>query len=285
MARKQSSMRSSGHRPGRGTARAEARSRRAAPTRGRAGGARTEGGSRDALRVYEHPLYGRIPIVERWVEAPTGKRYRQAEWDLDFCPAMPEGAVRGEPHRQEFCPACHVPKYFYVDLERHCLQCGEHFVFSAREQKFWYEGLKFHFDATAVRCRTCRRRRRDARMLRAQVQAAREGVSRAPDDPARQLALAEALVRLYEQTGAGRLSDAISAARRARRGSQGDRSSAPRWQQGASEASFWEGLAQVLAGRPGLGEPLLAAFVASGPGKGRLKGLHREAVERLGRAR
>jgi hypothetical protein len=37
-----------------------------------------------------------------------------------------------------------MPKYFYVDDERECIQCGKQFTFHAAEQKYWYETLKFN---------------------------------------------------------------------------------------------------------------------------------------------
>ena len=78
-------------------------------------------------------------------------------------PPLPKGAVRGDIRKQNFCQMCNVPRYFYVDEPRSCIQCGEGFVFGAGEQKFWYETLGFYARSEAVRCRNCRKQRRSDR--------------------------------------------------------------------------------------------------------------------------
>src|SRR5262249_6411178 len=85
---------------------------------------------------------------------------------------LPRGAVRGDVSQQVFCSAHNEPKYFYLDESRTCVQCGDGFGFSAREQKFWYERLKFSFRSAPIRCLRCRRQRRSEHALR-------EGIARA----------------------------------------------------------------------------------------------------------
>jgi hypothetical protein len=58
------------------------------------------------------------------------------------------------------------PRYWYVDAAFRCARCGETFVFSADEQRFWYQELGFHIDSHARHCQTCRRDLRELKSLR-----------------------------------------------------------------------------------------------------------------------
>jgi hypothetical protein len=191
--------------------------------------------------VRHHPLFGDIPLVPI-----AGSRL---DYDLDYRPPMPKGAVRGDVHNQHFCRMCHVPRYFFVDQDRTCVQCHRDFVFSGREQKYWYEELKFHFDSVAIRCAECRRKQRKAVALAADLGRARARLAEDPRDPVRALAVAEALVRQSELTGKGDLDEALAVARQAARSRAvvaGVR----------AEAQFWEGKAQALRGRHDRATPL-----------------------------
>jgi len=171
--------------------------------------------TRDASRRWEwHPLYGRIPLVRHSTTVP-GRTYEWWECDPTYKPPLPRGAVAGDVSRQDFCTAHHTPKYFYVDERRRCIQCGDGFVFTGREQKYWYETRRFNFGSVPIRCPRCRRRRRTEHALREQVAVARRAVDADGGDPAAHLALARAIVDLHERTGTGRLDSAIAAARKA----------------------------------------------------------------------
>lgn len=215
--------------------------------------------TRQPERTRHHPLYGEIPLVEVVREDDSGQELRYFDYDRNYQPPLPSGAVRGDLRKQHFCPMCHVPRYFYVDQERHCVECGRDFVFSAGEQKFWYEDLKFHFDSVAIRCQDCRRKQRTKRALHAAVARAKSKLAESPLDSVRALAVAEALVRLMEHTGEGDLKEAIALARKAKRN-------------GASikglegKALFWEGKAQALLDRHDRAEPLLRAALEALPG-------------------
>lgn len=54
---------------------------------------------------------------------------------------------------------------FYVDRAFTCRDCGIEEVWTAKQQKWWYEVIHGHIDSTAVRCRACRRARREQRAL------------------------------------------------------------------------------------------------------------------------
>ena len=119
-------------------------------------------------RVVRHPLYGEIPLIP--VPAAGQPNVRPTwDYDPDYRPPLPPGAIRGNMRAQAFCPMCHVPKYFYVDEAKQCIQCGAPFVFTAREQQFWYEERKANFHSRAVRCQSCRRQRRSDNALRRQL--------------------------------------------------------------------------------------------------------------------
>jgi hypothetical protein len=76
---------------------------------------------------------------------------------------MPLGAVAADPAqlvRNNFC--CSSPS-FYLDRPFVCTDCGLHQVWTAKQQKWWYEIAKGPIDSTAVRCRPCRLRERARR--------------------------------------------------------------------------------------------------------------------------
>lgn len=169
---------------------------------------------------------------------------------------------------------CHTPRYFYLDQDRTCIQCGRAFVFSAEEQKYWYETLKFHFDAVAVRCPECRRRRRSEKALRNQIAAAKRGLEERPGDPALLLQLAQAVARYHQRTGQGNLDEAIAACRKALQ----------IWPD-ACEALFWEAVCQRLAGRDAKARELFVSFIERAPRIRRLRPLVQEAEAFLGGGR
>jgi hypothetical protein len=159
--------------------------------------------------------------------------------------------VAGDVGKQVFCAAHHVPKYFYVDESRKCIQCGQMFVFRAAEQ-YWYETLKFNFSSLPVRCAACRRLRRSEHALREQIAAAKADVRQRPADPAGHLSLARAIVHYHERTRQGDLDVAVAAARKA----------AALWPE-AKEPSLWEGVAHARAGRLAKARRSLEQFLAS----------------------
>jgi hypothetical protein len=181
-----------------------------------------------------HPLFGEVPIVPG--PGADGGPGRIWVYDPDYRPALPPGAVRGDPRRQLFC--CDVPRYFYVDLPRACRDCGAEFVFSAREQRHWYETLGFRLDASAVRCLPCRRAfRRDRGLSRALADASR-ALAEGPLHPPAVLAYARAVVAHAERFGHAPLDAALGALRALRK-------AAP----AAAESWYWEGRCHEAAER------------------------------------
>ena len=56
-----------------------------------------------------------------------------------------------------------VTRGFYVDQPFDCVDCGTAEVWTAAQQKWWYEVAKGNVFTTARRCRACRRRERERR--------------------------------------------------------------------------------------------------------------------------
>ena len=233
------------------------------------GGGKKRSKAAEKEKVHRHPLYGEIPLILRTRAAGTPHEYQTWDFDPDYRPEMPPGAVRGDVRKQAFCSMCHTPRYFYVDLEKTCVQCGEDFVFGAAEQRFWYEALRFHFDSKAIRCPSCRRLQRSIRALQRQIAAGREAVRRDPDDPAHLLSLAEALIRYHQRKGEGNLEEAVALARKAGK----------LWPENA-EPQFWEGLALGRAGHGAKGREVLEVFLGRArKGRRRYRGKLKEAEE------
>ncbi len=58
------------------------------------------------------------------------------------------------------------PRFWYIDASFACDRCGENFIFSADEQRFWYEEAGFYVDSFPRQCRECRRELRELKSLR-----------------------------------------------------------------------------------------------------------------------
>jgi hypothetical protein len=166
----------------------------------------------------------------------VGKEYEQHIHPNDVG-LLPRGACVGDCTRQRYCLG--GPRLLYIDVTRTCRVCRQTFVFSAREQKHWYETLQFWTDSEAVDCLACRRSNRARRAVQQRHEVAVAGVAATPDDAAARLALARSTLELFEATGSGDLQGGIAAARAARRIA---RLAMP-------EALYWEGRLQLLAGR------------------------------------
>lgn len=59
-----------------------------------------------------------------------------------------------------------VERGYYVDIPFECRDCGADQIWTASQQKWWYEVAKGGVWTTATRCRACRRRERAQRVLR-----------------------------------------------------------------------------------------------------------------------
>jgi hypothetical protein len=217
------------------------------------------------------PPYGDVPLVPVRYLDHAGREHEWLDYDPDFAPPLPPGAVRGDVRKQSFCRMCYEPRYYYLDIARVCAQCGCNFVFRAVEQKLWCETLGFYHGGLAIRCLPCRRKRRSLKALHLQLTEAKKNAQLNPERADSQLALAEALVRYHQRHHAGSLADALAAARKARRLLRGHSARELR------ETLFWEGMAHALAGRSDRARERLLEFVDSGIAGRRLTALAKEA--------
>jgi len=223
-------------------------------------------------RWESHELYGEIPLIRHAKVGRDGKSTERWEFDPSFQPPLPPNAIGGDVAKQVFCSSCHVPKYFYVDEARRCIQCDEPFTFSAREQKYWYEVRKFNFHSVPIRCLRCRRHRRTEHALRQQIARAKRATASDPEDPESHLALARAIVEYHERTEEGNLEEAIAAARKAAR----------LWSE-SPDADLWEGIAQARTGRKERAHACLTRFLRKSAPVG--KDLAAKALSYLKRSR
>jgi hypothetical protein len=54
-----------------------------------------------------------------------------------------------------------VRRGYYIDRPFSCVDCGKEGVWTGSQQKWWYEVAKGFVYSTAVRCRLCRRKKRE----------------------------------------------------------------------------------------------------------------------------
>ena len=84
--------------------------------------------------------------------------------------ALAREAARGKPVNREALTPYNsygnpdfVTRGFYADQPFECVDCGKTEIWTAEQQKWWYEVAKGNAYATARRCRACRRRERERR--------------------------------------------------------------------------------------------------------------------------
>jgi Probable zinc-ribbon domain len=69
---------------------------------------------------------------------------------------MPEGAIPADLTRHAD-PTSSNPLLWYVEYEFTCVDCGSDEVWTAEQQKWWYEEAKGPSQSRAIRCRACRK--------------------------------------------------------------------------------------------------------------------------------
>jgi Probable zinc-ribbon domain len=97
-------------------------------------------------------------LQRRQKRARIAKRTTVAPWrDLD---RVPPGALPADPARLAHDGTYGPRPRFYVDWPFTCVDCGKEEVWSAADQKWWYEVACGKIASRANRCRDCRRKRR-----------------------------------------------------------------------------------------------------------------------------
>jgi len=89
-------------------------------------------------------------------EKRQGMSRRQSERNVEHR-AMPAGAVMADPSKQVPNNSYGAPLLFHVDQPFTCIDCGKSEIWTAHQQKWYYEVAKGSGYPTAVRCRDCRK--------------------------------------------------------------------------------------------------------------------------------
>jgi len=128
---------------------------------------------------------------------------------------LPDGALGADPEPQSY--GMGGPRLLYRDLERRCKICRADFLFSAEQQKRWYEEYGLLNEIIAVRCPPCARTDRTERADQKLLMDAHAALRAAPRDAGALLGVARATAALADRVGAAALDRAVGAARRAAR--------------------------------------------------------------------
>lgn len=78
--------------------------------------------------------------------------------DIDYATAIRANVA------VQYCSVC--PRHWYIDARFRCSECRAEFVWSAQEQKVWFETYRFWVDSQPMLCRACSAKRRNALHLR-----------------------------------------------------------------------------------------------------------------------
>jgi len=111
---------------------------------------------RTSRKVVPHPRYGASFIPSGF--HATEDMIRDSYWGYKDERIFPDSAIPAETSLQNFLT---FPRPYYVDILKLCRDCKCNFIFFAREQKYWYEELRFYIDADCVRCPECRPKERE----------------------------------------------------------------------------------------------------------------------------
>jgi hypothetical protein len=90
-----------------------------------------------------------------------------SDWACDVCIAS-QKVLLGKEEQQNWTGFAY-PYFVYRDQEKQCQQCHQQFVFSAQEQRFWYEELGFIVWSTPQQCPSCRKAIRRAKLPHKQL--------------------------------------------------------------------------------------------------------------------
>lgn len=96
------------------------------------------------------------------VQEAQGCGMRAMRWACNYCLKTGK-AIAARPEQQTYCD--YPPYLAYFDWTCRCLDCQNDFVFSAREQQYWYEERKFWVQSRPIRCLACRRKARERRRV------------------------------------------------------------------------------------------------------------------------
>lgn len=110
-----------------------------------------------------HPRYGQQPHITGLNPETDYGGDVFLHWHSPIECRIPHTAIRANLSRQT--PAT-IPVTHYFDVKRQCQDCGNPFIFFAKEQQYWYEELGFGLDSNCVRCVPCRKKQQGLAQLR-----------------------------------------------------------------------------------------------------------------------
>ncbi len=93
------------------------------------------------------------------------KRLKMAKkrLNMDKLKALPQNAILANHEELKHNNTCGLPEY-YVDVLYTCCDCGSKEIWTAKQQKWWYEIAKGNIDSCAIRCYGCRKKIRDVKI-------------------------------------------------------------------------------------------------------------------------
>ena len=102
-----------------------------------------------AYRKRRTPRYKRNDQIFQEQEAKRNKEFPADAVEADVTQQAPNNS--------------YSQPLFYQDREFDCVDCGRHEIWTATQQKWWYEVAKGSIYSAATRCRACRAAIRTAR--------------------------------------------------------------------------------------------------------------------------
>lgn len=116
------------------------------------------------------------------------------QWACDQC--LKSGkAIIADSSKMNFTVS---PKYLaYFDKKITCETCKKDFIFSAQEQQYWFETLKFWQDSYPKKCLTCRKKIRQQSALHTELFNLTKDLDKDNPDP-NQL---QRITEIYEELG------------------------------------------------------------------------------------
>ena len=98
-------------------------------------------------------------------KSPSAKDFSEAKRIAALHPDVRRAhpsAVPADPSRLGHINTYGALPDHYFDRPFKCRDCGKEEIWRAADQKWYYEEAEGHIDATAIRCHTCRKRRKSA---------------------------------------------------------------------------------------------------------------------------
>ncbi|MDW3646622.1 MAG: zinc-ribbon domain containing protein [Bacteroidia bacterium] len=100
------------------------------------------------------------------ISGPSLQNHKRPIWACDECLQVGK-AIIADISKQVYLD--YDPYVAYVDRSKICKTCGDHFVFSKTEQKFWYEDLQFWVQVQPNNCLPCRKEIRHQKNLNSEL--------------------------------------------------------------------------------------------------------------------